>query len=157
MASFDLHVSHRQVTVFAAHLDSPFSEWNGRHVAQGFAWRRESVSFRTFDDGPLSITAVRKPEAESAPTATRIIRVPFEVPENGQLKVASHKSIKELHLPSGMYDLTFAHGLDIEGQWCTLTFSACATASEPAVLRADAELHPATPLLMKASAVEDDD
>ncbi|MDB4975928.1 MAG: competence protein [Myxococcaceae bacterium] len=155
MASFDLQVTQRQIAVFAAQLDCPFSEWNGRHVAQGFAWRPLSVAFRTFDDGPLTVTATRTRSAD-LPSGSRIIRVPFEVPKNGQLKVASGLSFKELHLPAGSYDLTFEHGLDLEGQWCTLLFTACDAASEALVLLADAELHPATPLLMKASPRDED-
>jgi hypothetical protein len=155
LASFDLQVLQRQVVVAVAQLESPFSEWNGRHVAQGFVWRPQTVAFRTFDDGPLSVLATRTRSA-TLPAPSRIIRVPFEVPKNGQLKVLSGKSLKELHLPAGAYDLTFEHGLDLEGQWCTLLFTAAAEASEPAVLLADAELHPAVPLFMKASAVDDD-
>lgn len=156
MASFDLHVSHRQVAVFAAELENPFSEWNGRHVAQGFAWRPHTVSFRTFDDGPLAVTATRRPDDEPSLAPARVIRVPFEVPADGQVKVATRASAKELHLPGGHYDLTFEHGLEAEGQWCRLLFVACPVSREAAVLCADAELYPGTPLLMKASATDED-
>ena len=157
MASFELHVSHRQVSVFAAELEDPFNEYNDRHVAQGFAWRPHSVSFRTFDDGPLAVTATRRADDQAPQAAARIIRVPFEVPANGQLKVATRSSAKEIHLPGGHYDLTFEHGLEAEGQWCRLLFVACSVSQQAAVLCADAELYAATPLLMKASAAASDD
>jgi Competence protein J (ComJ) len=157
VATFELLVSHRQITVFAAELENPFSEYNDRHVAQGFAWRPHSVSFRTFDDGPLAVTATRRPDDEPSPAPARIIRVPFEVPANGQLKVATRTSAKEIHLPGGHYDLTYELGLEAEGQWCRLLFSACQVSRQAAVLCADAELYAATPLLMKASALVTDD
>lgn len=154
VATFELRVSHRQITIFAASVEDPLSEWNGRHVAQGFTWRPQCVSFRTFQDGPLELTATRTPAADATARAARIIRVPFEVSGSGLLNVSSGKSLKELRLPGGHYDLTFEHGLDPEGQWCQLVFDARPTPGEPAVLRADAELYPEIPLLMTAYAVE---
>lgn len=47
MVEVIVDVSYSQLGVFVAGPLKPFNDWTDKHVAQGFAWRPESVSFRT--------------------------------------------------------------------------------------------------------------
>jgi hypothetical protein len=152
MAQFNLDVSYNQVSVFDAKLDSPFNDWADEHVAQGFAWRPGSVSFGTLENaGTLAVDVFRSKEFEESSTASRIIVVPFSVPDHGLIEVASIASGVSLELPPGEYELTFEHGIDTDGQmWATFYFRLVDTPATPRVLRADAELSPPPALVMSA-------
>ena len=58
---------------------------------------------------------------------------------------------QHIAVPPGDYALTYEHGMCESGDkmWCVLTFVPD-PAAEPAVLIADSELSPPTPLLMEA-------
>ena len=98
-------VSYGQISVFVSTLRQPFDDWTDRHFAQGFAWRPRSVSFRALVEaephsveieiadhaGPLSVDAVR------------VTEVPFEVPANGVIEVASISDSVLLSLPAGRF------------------------------------------------------
>jgi len=147
---FEIDVSYCQVVVFAAHLQEPFSQWTDRHVAQGFAWRPGSASFRTFHDGPLSVSVVIASDVLFSADATRVIRVPFEVPCEGRAEIASIASSQSIVVAPGTYQVTFEHGVTMNRQWCNLVFCRSDSPGLPAVIRADAELCPEIPLLVLA-------
>jgi hypothetical protein len=47
MAIFQVFVGYSQLSVFDPSLSEPFNNWTPGHVAQGFAWRPGSASFKT--------------------------------------------------------------------------------------------------------------
>jgi Competence protein J (ComJ) len=151
MASFAVEVSYRQVCVFLAGQPGPFNNWTEQHVAQGFAWRPGSVSFRTLDDGALAVSVTRTRRFDESSTATRVIRVPFEVPVGKRVEIGSIFDSQQIELPAGDYALIFEHGHDSDGKmWCNLIFETVVQAVQASVLRADKELRPSEQLLMEA-------
>ncbi|MES5100170.1 competence protein ComJ [Agrobacterium sp. BA1120] len=115
---FSLFVSYQQVAVFNQSLDSPFNDWEPRHVSQGFSWRPDSVSFRV-PEGENYLVEILQNDEESMFTGepTRIILTPFECLNNDFVAVGSiteenkitiveaekFQLIFEL-LPSGIYE-----------------------------------------------------
>jgi len=151
--TFSLEVSYSQMAVFVAGIDNPFNDWTDQHLAQGFSWRPESVSFMTLDEiGTLVVDVERNTPFDAAGShALRIIRVPFTVPESGSVEVASIGGSATLRMEPGRYELTFEHGRDGGGgMWCKLHFRATADIVAAAILRADDQLQPSGELLMKA-------
>jgi hypothetical protein len=148
----EVDVSYSQIAAFHADLAEPFSDWSEEHVAQGFAWRPGSVSFATLDDGGvLRVSTTSKPFDDSRSTATRVIQVPFDVPERGSVELASiGASATTLELRPGSYELTFEHGIDEKGMWATFHFVSASKPVLAKVLRADGGLSPPDALVMSA-------
>ncbi|MCC6553654.1 MAG: hypothetical protein IT372_11625 [Polyangiaceae bacterium] len=150
MDAFTIDVTYSQVSVFGTRLDRPFNDWTDEHVKQGFSWRPGSVSFATLDDGgPLRVRVSSAPFETSSSRASRVIQVPFEVPEYGEVDVASIGQAVTLELPSGTYALLFEHGRDEHGMWATFHFVRSDLA-RPEIIRADPEIHPPEALIMTA-------
>src|ERR1700743_191003 len=86
-----LDITYSQVAVFHPSLKQPFNIWTDRHVAQGFAWRPGSVSFSTIDEGGVHTirVSVISSFVEISPAAIRVIEVPFRVPSDGSVEIAS--------------------------------------------------------------------
>ncbi|MEM7246543.1 MAG: competence protein ComJ [Acidobacteriota bacterium] len=144
-------VSYTQLCVFRADLDEPFNDWEPTHVAQGFAWREGSVSFRTFENGGHRVVVREQDDPPSLASETvRAIVVPFDVPEEGRVEVASIADGFELVLPAGPHALTCEIGERKGASWCRLTFVRTEHV-EPAVLRCDDLLAPPEELLMRAT------
>ncbi len=155
MATINTEVSYGQLAVFASALEKPFNDWTDQHVAQGFAWRPGSVSFRTIvEDGPHLIEiAIADHVGAIHPDATRSIEVPFDVPEDGAVEIGSISATTPLSLPAGSFLLRceFLQPACAAGERVRLTFSR----KDPphfAVLRADAALSISGKLLMTAEA-----
>lgn len=133
-----LEICYGQLAVFQAKLDKPFNDWTQSHVAQGFVWRYGSVSFATLDvAGPVELNVgVGKTEVGS--WADRIIAVPFEVDESGEIEVASISEGHILSLPAGRYRLVFEHGRGENG-WmiCRLSFEPNSADVHAAVIKFD--------------------
>jgi hypothetical protein len=149
---FELSVSYGQIAFFDPDLTNPFNDWTKRHVAQGFSWRQESVSFATFQDGGRLHVAVREDSQITLRHDTlRAIVVPFTVSPTGKVEATSISSNgRIIDIPPGRYALVFEHGVDAsDTMWCRLTFVAQESV-EAAVLRADPELNPRVPLLLDA-------
>jgi Competence protein J (ComJ) len=148
MAAFRLFVSYSQLSVFDPSLAKPFNNWTRSHVAQGFAWRPGSVSFRTLSESGACDVELLLGEGGRPilPNALRAIEVPFLVPSNGALEVASIGDGKRLELPSGSYQLRFEA---LPKFAIRLVFT---KAMEPGflILRADSDLAPTIPLLQTA-------
>jgi hypothetical protein len=154
--SFVLTVSYSQIGVFDSTLAQPFNMWTERHVDQGFAWRHQSVSFRTLVEAGRHLVEVivTDGEVEPSPEAVRVIQVPFAVPSSGSIEIASIADAFPLELQAGIYALRFEafrpeeEGLDPRVRFVFIrredpTFE---------VMRADAELSLHSELLLTASA-----
>lgn len=129
---------------------NPFNEWTREHFDQGFSWRKGSVSFGTFHSGLCNVTVEARKLWQDNSRATRIIVVPFEVPENG-IEIISTES-KLFDIPAGKYELYFSAlpGL-MEGN--TDSYELCFVPnSNPVerILRHDDELNPPACLVMDA-------
>jgi hypothetical protein len=107
MASIPLSVSYCQIAVFESSLERPFNVWTDKHVKQGFAWRPESVSFRTVEEAGRHVIDIVIGDVGLSADAARIIQVPFEVPPSGSIEVASISDSVSQILPPGRYALRF--------------------------------------------------
>lgn len=103
---FLVTISHSQINVFD--LSTPdFNDWNDEHVAQGFSWRPNHVSFGVPDhDGKCLVDiSVVDHVPELSPSVLRAIRVPFDASD--QVLVATVFDENELNVPRGNYSLYF--------------------------------------------------
>ena len=148
---FDLDVSYSQVTVFHAGLDEPFNDWTDDHVNQGFAWRRESVSFKTLiEAGQHRVELVISDEFQPVGSGVvRAILVPFTVPKKARIEIASISDGTEHKVPAGSYSLRYeAFMLDKTPH---VRFSFLPKSKLDFVVEvADAELSPPKKLLLTA-------
>ena len=151
--TYTIDISHSQIAVFDTKLDRPFNFWTDGHVNQGFAWRPGSVSFGTLrEGGPHTIRIVVAKALCLSPDAIRVIRVPFDVPIEDEIEIASISDGFRFHLESGRYVVQFECFLDVDAKGCDiqLTFE---RSDEPAfeIVRADPEISVTTDLLLTAS------
>lgn len=141
--TFSLSISYSQICVFWSSLQNPFNFWTQAHVAQGFAWRRGSVSFRTLVESGIHAVEFSVVDSLQPLTANaiRAIEVPFEAPVDGCIEIASISDSIGLSIPEGTYILR-CEFLDHGGNECKQVRLTLATNVLPhfAVLRADAEL-----------------
>jgi len=153
MPTFTLEVSYAQLSVFDSRLANPFNDWSDTHVSQGFSWRPGSVSFATLDpSGPIAVTVARSSAGSATDAALeRAIRVPFTVPDDCEVEIATISGSVPVQLAEGEYALTFRHGRSSNGlMWATLAFEPVALSVKAEILRADAALNPPGELLMAA-------
>jgi hypothetical protein len=148
-----VEVSYGQFAVFASSLKQPFNDWTDQHVAQGFAWRPGSVSFRCMvEAGRHSIEIdVANRVGSVHPEAVRVIDVPFEIPADGAVELGSITETVPLLLPAGSFLLRceFLQPSDIAGERVRLTF-AKQEVPHFAIVRADSELSSSGELLKTA-------
>ena len=107
VTALTVDVSYGQLAVFLSALQNPFNDWTQKHVDQGFVWRQGSVSFRTLIESGLHDVEVVLTE-QSIPVlddAIRVIEVPFDIPDDGDIEVSSIADAVSLSLPSGKYSL----------------------------------------------------
>jgi hypothetical protein len=138
-----VEISYGQLTVFASSLQHPFNDWTDQHVAQGFAWRPGSVSFRSMVEAgqhSVEIDVVNRVGAIH-PDAVRALEVPFEVPTDGAVEVGSIAETVSLSLPAGSFLLRceFLRPADTAGERVRLTF-AKKDVLRFAIVHADSEL-----------------
>lgn len=151
-AQFEVEISYGQLAIFDSALEEPFNDWTDRHVAQGFAWRRGSVSFRTVEEGThiVHVGVVDKFKTLDESTV-RAVDVPFTVPVTGDLEVGSIGGTTPLSLPPGTYMLRceFIAG----GSGAPHARLSFAKSDKPKfhVVRADDALSPERALLRSAS------
>ena len=105
--TFDLDVSYGQIAIYRADLLNPFNDWSDAHVSQGFAWRKGSVSFRTISaEGPHTIELIVESHMGTIdPSTVRAIDVPFDVPPDGRIEVASISDAVAIQMTPGTYCL----------------------------------------------------
>lgn len=152
-SSIAITVSYSQIAVFCSNLTSPFNDWQDQHVAQGFAWREHSVSFRTLNEfGPCLIEIGLSDHHPSSNDVIRSIRVPFTVQDDGQVEIASIGDSAPLSITPGPYSLLFQIlGVSPEGtEKIRLTFAR----KEPldfAIIQADEQIQADVPLCLTAT------
>lgn len=154
---FELAITYSQLAVFDPDLEDPFNDWHDIHVAQGFTWRSNTVSFGTLVDiGRLVVEIWRVTAFELCPLSTRAIVVPFTVPSSGKVGVSDMAEEGTAILPPGPYALVFETGFltdnPEDGTWVRLSFVPQESV-EPAILRADVGLNPPEILDMQADPV----
>ncbi|TXT25396.1 MAG: hypothetical protein FD131_4597 [Rhodocyclaceae bacterium] len=148
-----LTVSHSQIAVFSRCLENPYNDWQDQHVAQGFAWREHSVSFRTLNEfGPCLIEIGLSDHHPPSNDVIRSIRVPFTVQDDGQVEIASIGDSAPLSITPGPYSLLFQIlGVSPEGtEKIRLTFAR----KEPldfAIIQADEQIQADVPLCLTAT------
>lgn len=146
-------VSYSQLAVFASVLSQPFNDWTDYHVAQGFAWRPGSVSFRTMSEqGPhfVDIDVVDR-LSPVHPNTVRAVEVPFDVPADGAIEIGSIAETVPIVLPAGTFLLRceFLQSTGNDGERVKLTFAKRDT-PRFAVVRTDPDLTVHSELLTTA-------
>lgn len=148
-----LEVSYGQIAVFASSLKQPFNDWTDQHVSQGFAWRPGSVSFRALAEaGQHSIEIdVKSHIGPVHDDAIRVVDVPFEVPADGCVEIASIADTASVSLPAGTFQLRceFMQPVGAAGERVRLTFVKDAN-PRFAVVREDSDLSVGRGLLTTA-------
>ena len=127
------------------------NDWNRVHGSQGFSWRPGSVSFAAFDTDDNCPLSIALQDAYIPPTAaTRIIKVPFQVEEDGIIVIDPLTQEWHVPIPPGTYALYFA-AEPFEAAWrYTLTFVPEQALPQAEIIRADEWLSPPKELLMHA-------
>jgi Competence protein J (ComJ) len=155
--TFELDISYSQIAIFQSSLSQPFNHWTKKHSAQGFAWRPGSVSFGTvLQDGAhqIELSVLTKLPSISA-GALRAIEVPFDVPLNGAVEVASISDSMSLTLPFGKFQLRYELLPPAINDKYTVKIILVRTESAGfKVIRADGELIVEYPLLLTAVPAE---
>jgi hypothetical protein len=146
-------VSYSQLAVFSSSLSQPFNDWTDQHVAQGFAWRPGSVSFRTMSEAGTHVVDIEVVDHLKAvhPNALRAVEVPFEVPTDGEIEIGSIAETVPLTLPAGSFELRceFLRSAGEDGDRVRLIFAKL-EALRFAVVRADQQLEVSEELLTTA-------
>jgi hypothetical protein len=148
---FQMFLEYRFVAVSLPHEAHLLNGWNRTHGAQGFSWRPGSVSFMGFDVNGYSPVSVELQDSYVPPVAaTRIIKVPFQVEENGIILSDPLTQEWPVPIPPGNYALYFA-AEPFEADWkYTLTFVPEKALPQAEIIRADEFLSPPEKLLMHA-------
>lgn len=150
-----VEVSYGQLAICASVLLQPFNDWTDKHVAQGFAWRPGSVSFRTMVEVGAHSVEIELAEHVGAlhPDVVRAIEVPFEVPADGAIEIGSISHMVPLTMPVGTYLLRceFLQRTSVLGERVRLVF-ATKDALHFAIARADDSLSSDGELLTTAQA-----
>lgn len=122
---FPLSVLYTQVTVFRTGLPRPGLLWDDQHVAQGFAWDEETVSFGVPDhDGPCWIDVDHSQHpVELHEQALWSVAVPFRA-KGISVDVGTIGIARQFMLPPGLYQLTFdaLPGQSRDGETYAYTF-----------------------------------
>ncbi len=108
MLEFALTVLYTQVIAFQTDLSRPGLLWSDDHVAQGFAWRPETVAFGVPDhDGAclLCVETIVRPY-RVPDEAVWALSVPFPA-TTGRVHVGTVLNTRDFELPVGNYSLVF--------------------------------------------------
>ena len=153
MRSFSLFVTYSQVAIFKASLENPFNDWTESHIRQGFAWRPGSVSFQTIEDGGTHAieVVVEAGAVEISSQATRVIEVPFEVPDDRPVQIASISDEVSIEISPGRYTLRFEYIRSKNDGEPTIRLVFTPSGNPKfQIVRADPELRPADQLIVTA-------
>jgi len=149
-----IFVSYSQIAVFDRALERPFNEWTEKHVIQGFSWRPENVAFATVEEGGQHVVevAIDFDQREPSRDVVRIIDVPFEVPNGGDIEIASISDGLPLNMQPGSYQLRFEYCKPTEARPPKIRFQ-FKRDDKPvfAVVRTDADRVLAGSLILTAS------
>jgi hypothetical protein len=153
VSTLEFELTFGQLAVFESALEKPFNDWTARHVAQGFAWRSNSVSFRSLVESGRHSVEVRLESKVGALHAetVRAIDVPFDMTGSGAIEIGGISETVPILLPPAKYLLRceFLAGNSEPAHRIRLTF-ANGEAARFAVVRADAELSSHDELLTDA-------
>jgi hypothetical protein len=153
LRSLSVFVTYSQVAVFQASLENPFNFWTSSHVDQGFAWRAGSASFQTIEEGGTHAidVVVDADAAEISSEATRVIEVPFEVPDDGAVLIGSISEEVSISIRPGSYALRFEYIPSKDGSDPTirLVFIPSGEAKFQ-IVRVDSKLRPPDQLVVTA-------
>jgi hypothetical protein len=107
LAEFDLTVDYGQIFVLRPSLANSILQWTEEHVAQGFAWSPNAVSFGVPDhDGECLVQVKTVPRVSIEPQALWAVRVPLDLP-SASLTIGSVAVDHEVNVPAGKYSLVF--------------------------------------------------
>ncbi|MCQ8129770.1 competence protein ComJ [Methylomonas rivi] len=102
-----ISVSYSQLCLFLATIPDPFNFWTDLHVDQGFTWREGSVGFRTLVESGSHSVQLEFVDIfdELDSNAVRAFQVPFSIPIDTNIEVASISDSTLLTLPPENYAL----------------------------------------------------
>jgi hypothetical protein len=151
--SIKLPVLYSQLAIFSADMEAPYNDWRDRHVAQGFSWRRNSVSFAV-PAGILELDiAIREvSELKAEREADRVIAVPLEIGGGRGAELGNVIDTIPISLDDGIYSVCFALFLDAGRSSGRAEILIAPGECEPAILVADSALRIPSVLLMDAEA-----
>ena len=146
---YQLFLEYSFVAVSLPRIVHETNNWNSTHGAQGFSWRPGSVSFGTFDADDDALISIELQDSYiSSAAATRIIKVPFQVENDGIILIDPLTQEWHVPIPAGNYALFFAIE-PFEASWkYSLIFVAEEVLPEAEIILADELLSPPDELLM---------
>jgi len=153
-AEFEIDISYGQLAVFIHSISDPFSDWSEEHVNQGFVWREGTVSFRTLlESGMHNVSAEVVEYFDGIDAAViRAIDVPFDVPSDGDIEIASISDSAILSVPSGSYCLRCEFVIDsLSGKNLVRLVFARGEPAHFLIVRADSELSPGSSLVVSGN------
>jgi Competence protein J (ComJ) len=105
---FKISVMYGQIVVYRTHLERPGLLWENDHVAQGFAWDHEIVSFGVPDHDGMSLLEVNVGEARQSLSEQTLwaAEVPFDV-TTGEVEVGTVMMMNSIKMPIGKHSLIF--------------------------------------------------
>src|ERR1700728_4024818 len=119
MKAFKMFVSYSQIAVFDGTIQKPFNNWTKPLVRQGFAWRPNSVSFKTLiESGTVDVEFVIVANFFPDVNAVRAISVPFVVHHGAQIEISTISESSRVDLNAGNYQLIFETGRSADKNWC---------------------------------------
>lgn len=148
---FDLVLIYSYVAVSLPGLANHHNGWNRTPGSQGCSWRSGSVSFGAIDANENPPLTVVLQDAYLPPSgATRVIKVPFQVEDDGVVVSDPLTQDWRVPIPAGNYALYFAIE-PFEATWrYSLTFVSEEAFSKAEMILADEWLSPPDELLMEA-------
>jgi hypothetical protein len=141
VAAFDLVPTHNFFVLAWLVPEEPYVDWTQEHTDQGFAWLPGSITYSLIGnpiDLHLTVETGENCDEDVSPSASRVIRLPFEVPDGIDLAVSTISEPKCFPLPAGPYTVQFEYWGDgyVEDEaFARLRF--CPGTGEPKILRAD--------------------
>lgn len=103
---FDIYVTYSQLAVFSPGFNEPFNTWTDEQVHDGYSWRPQSVSFKTPVESGTCTVEVVETHNQSSPVAGAI-EVPFDVPDDGKIEVASISDSRVVSVRAGKVTLRY--------------------------------------------------
>jgi hypothetical protein len=146
-----INISYSQIAVFEHGLEKPFNNWTRDQVAQGFSWRKESVSFKTLSEsGDVNVFVRIKDKMDIYDNSTRAIVVPFNIKGEDGIEISSIADSIEIKIGKGKYNLLFQTGMFLKNnEWCEFSFIK-AKEYVTDILKADNEITKRNNFIMKA-------
>lgn len=104
---FPLEIAYGQITVFRHGLSRPGLLWDDDHVAQGFAWDNDTVSFGVTDhDGRCWVDIATTDQVDIFQDAISALSVPFDA-KTDRIDIGTVGAAQIFTLTPGSYSLIF--------------------------------------------------